>query len=85
MKMFASEFFMSEEYLSKLFKNCFGINFITYLNQTRMERAKELVCSTNIKMADISHLVGYSDPKYFVKIYKQFYGKTPSDMRDGND
>lgn len=73
--------FLSEEYLSKLFKQELGVNFIDYLIQVRLEKAERLLKNKELSISDIAYLVGYNDPKYFCRIFKKKYGKPPSMYR----
>lgn len=69
-------------YVSKLFKKETGQNFIDYLISVRMEKAKELLESTNHKVYTISMSVGYKKIKYFYKVFKKYTGYTPTEYRN---
>lgn len=69
--------FIHPIYLSKLFKEKTGQNFIDYLTHVRMEKSKHLLAETNLKIYDISEMVGYESPKYFSKLFKDIVGTTP--------
>ena len=71
----------SEAYFCKLFKQCFGVNFSAYLNDYRIEKAKELLTNTDIGVKDISEACGYADSSYFARVFKRQTGQTPSDYR----
>jgi two-component system, response regulator YesN len=43
-----------------------------------MEEAKTLMETTSLRVQDISEIVGYEDPKYFSKVFKKYFGKSPS-------
>ncbi len=73
----------SDVYFCKLFKQNFGKNFITYLNEFRMEKAKELLADPNINIKDVSTEAGYRDANYFTRIFKRMVGTTPSEYRSG--
>ncbi len=79
----AGLFGYSEVYFCKLFKQNFGKNFITYLNEFRMERAKELLADPKINIKDISIESGYRDANYFTRVFKRMVGMTPSEYRNG--
>lgn len=79
----AGVFGYSDVYFCKLFKQNFGKNFITYLNEYRMDKAKELLANPAINIKDISILAGYRDANYFTRVFKRMVGKTPSDYRSG--
>ena len=67
--------------LSKNFKQCYGITYHQYLTQKRMEKAKELLCNSDMKINAIASAVGYSDVKYFRYLFKKYYGKSPKDFK----
>lgn len=71
----------ADTYFCKLFKQCFRVNFSTYLNQYRIEKAKERISSTRDSVKDISAACGYTDPNYFGRVFKQIVGMTPSEYR----
>ncbi len=73
---------MSRSYLSKIMKKGFGVGFVEYLAGYRVERAKELLRSTDKKLAEIAELVGYADHRYFGAIFKRETGLTPTEFRD---
>ena len=52
-----------------------------------MERAKYLLKNTNLKAYEIGYKLGYSDKNYFSKLFKSYFGKSPSESRsmEGND
>lgn len=66
--------------LSKAFKQIAGINFIDYVTSLRMEKAKELLTSTDMKINDIAERVGYRH-SYFNRIFKKQMGIPPSQFR----
>ena len=79
--MLAEEFHLSAQYISQLFKNEIGVGFLTYLTNIRMERAKQLLLSTSLSIAEVSEQSGYSDYRVFTKVFKKSEGITPSQYR----
>jgi YesN/AraC family two-component response regulator len=79
----AGVFGYTDVYFCKLFKQNFGKNFITYLNEYRMDKAKELLANPEINIKDVSALAGYRDANYFTRVFKRMVGKTPSEYRIG--
>ena len=57
----------SDAYFCKLFKQCFKVNFSAYLNEYRVNRARQLMLDPRLNMKDIGAAVGYSDANYFTK------------------
>lgn len=77
----AKESNMSYHYFSKFFKDSVGKNFIDYLTDLRVEKAKELLKEPSLSIKTICYNVGYSDPNYFSKIFKKTTGVTPTEFR----
>jgi two-component system response regulator YesN len=69
-------------YFSKLFKDVVGENFIDYLTNIRIEKAKELLV-TDMNIKEVAIEVGYKDSNYFSRIFKKCVGVTPSEYREG--
>ena len=74
---------ISPYYFSKLFKEEEGRNFIDYLTEIRIDKAKELLMDKNLSMKEICAAVGYSDPNYFSRSFKKNVGVTPTEYREG--
>lgn len=72
---------MNPFYLSKLFKDETGGNFIDYVNERRLEKAKELLKNGDLTMKEISYQCGYSDQNYFSKIFRRHFGLTPTEFK----
>lgn len=77
----AAEMGYNLSYLSTLFKQCFGFNFRDYLLELRLERAKILLLSTQMKNYEIASLVGFDDANYFSVCFRRKYQKTPREFR----
>ena len=75
---------ISPYYFSKLFKEETGENFIEYLTNIRIERAKKLLLNKDISIKSICATAGYSDPNYFSRIFKKQVGLTPTEYRERN-
>lgn len=73
---------LNHRYLSVLFKTETGVNLSDYVTQCRMEKAKGLLKHTQLKIQDISRLAGYPNNKYFMSVFKQVVGFTPTEYRD---
>lgn len=77
----AARFFVTKEYLSKVFKLKFGEGFTEYVTKLRMERALRLMCEYDIAIKDIGPAVGYFDTAHFYRVFKKHFGFTPGQMR----
>ncbi len=78
---FAEQYYFSGEYLSRLFKLKYGSNIYEYLLKVRMERAKELLKSSELKIQEIALRTGYPDTNYFSKAFRNYTGLTPREYR----
>lgn len=72
---------VNQTYLRKMFKSEMGMTISEYLTKIRMERASELIKEDKWKLAAVSEKVGYRDPGYFSKCFKQHFGVSPSDFK----
>lgn len=73
---------ISPYYFSKLFKEETGENFIEYLTNIRIEKAKKLLLNRDLSIKNICVDTGYSDPNYFSRIFKKQVGVTPTEYRE---
>lgn len=73
---------MNPSYFSQLFKSETGTTYMSYLTNTRIERAKHLLLSTPLKVYLVGQQVGYPDSKYFNRIFRQITGVTPNEFRE---
>jgi YesN/AraC family two-component response regulator len=65
------------DYLNRIFKKQIGITIFEYLNNTRIDKAKELLVKGNLKSSEIAVSVGYCDEYRFCKVFKQKVGISP--------
>ncbi|CAG5092846.1 Two component transcriptional regulator, AraC family [Thermobacillus xylanilyticus] len=72
---------LSPFYISKLFKEQFGINYIDFLTECRIEKAKKLMADPELSMKVIALEVGYRDPNYFSKVFKKMCNISPTEYR----
>lgn len=72
---------ISSNYLSAMFSQEMKITFVEYVTNKRMNRAKELLRTTDLKSGEIALAVGYKDPHYFSSLFKKTQGLTPRDYR----
>ena len=84
LKDVAKELNFSVSYLSKLFKKELGINFNKIVTKKRIEEAKKLLLKTEYSINEIAFEVGYQEPNYFCRIFKQEEGMTPLKYRQKN-
>ena len=74
---------ISPYYFSKIFKEETGENFIEYLTNIRIEKAKDLLRNTEYSMKEICTMCGYADPNYFSRTFRKNVGVTPTEYKEG--
>ena len=72
---------ISPYYFSHGFKRFTGITFIEYLTKTRIKEAKKLLLTTNLNIGEVGNQVGYDDPNYFGRVFKNMEGIPPSKFK----
>lgn len=72
---------ITPEYLSTLFNREVGENFSIFLKKFRISHAKRMLKGTDKKIYEIAQAVGYADPKYFNRVFKEEEGISPGDFR----
>ncbi len=70
---------VSTSYFSTIFKSATGETFVEALTRIRMEKAKGLLETSNMKSYEVALAVGYNDPHYFSSIFKKHTGMTPTE------
>lgn len=73
----------NSNYLSVLVKQIYGLTFQDYINKKRMEKAKILLLSTDMKNYEIAENIGIEDVNYFVTKFKKYYNITPKQFKQG--
>ncbi len=73
----------NSSYLSGIIKRIYGIPFQEYVSKRRMERAKILLLSGNMKNYEIAEQLGFDDVNYFITKFKKTYGVTPKQYKQG--
>lgn len=78
----AEHAFVSTYYISRMFKRETGKNFVDYLNDIRIEKAKELLKDVSLKNYEVAEKVGIPDAHYFSRLFKKHVGLTPTEFRE---
>lgn len=81
LKSVADHLGLSPNYFSRMFSKATNMTFIDYVIELRIEKAKELLKHSNLKVGEISELTGYDNPHYFSRIFKKVTGYTPSEFK----
>jgi len=71
-------------YFGRLFRRLFSKPFLTYLTEIRMEKARELLQTSEMSIEEIAIRVGFTSPSYFYKVFKKTHGTTPNSYRSYN-
>ena len=77
LKKLSGLFHLNSSYVSFLIKNETGLTYSQYLTELRIGKAKELLTTTDLSLAEISEAVGFNDYFYFIKKFKREVGVTP--------
>ncbi|MDG0792108.1 response regulator [Cohnella ginsengisoli] len=72
---------LSPFYISKLFKEQLGVNYIDFLTECRIDKAKKLMGDPERSLKEITFEVGYHDPNYFSKVFKKMCDVSPTEYR----
>ena len=78
----AGRAYVSQGYLSRIFKEVSGQTVIRALQEIRMDKACTLLEKTNYTVSEVAAQVGYADMKYFYTLFSQLFGVTPGEYRD---
>ena len=81
LKSISKELHTNTAYLGQLFKKELGISFSEYLNNYRMQIAKNILLKTNLSIEEIAIAVGFKEISYFSRKFKQLFNQTPNDYR----
>ncbi|KAA9007573.1 response regulator [Paenibacillus spiritus] len=77
----AARLHLNVSYFSVLFKERTGLPFSEYVSRLRIQRAKEMLVGTQLPICEIGERVGYKTDKYFIKVFKDMEGVSPSRYR----
>ncbi|WP_078408637.1 helix-turn-helix transcriptional regulator [Priestia abyssalis] len=81
MKELSARLHYHPDYMTRSMQKTIGMSPVQYLQQYRISQAKKLLATTNMKVKDISNLVGIQDYTYFSRIFKKQEGLTPNSYR----
>ncbi len=79
----AGAFYISEVYLSELFKKHTQLTIVSFIRQIRLTRAKALLRGTDLSIKEIARQVGFDDASYFGRQFKREMGLSPESFRQG--
>lgn len=84
MAMVSNHISMNYSSFSQLFKEYAGMNFVNYIKEVRIEKAKELLTTTAKKVAEVGYAVGFENEKHFMKVFRSVTGISPTEYRKSN-
>jgi len=76
---------LNPEYFSRFFKKYMGTTFLKYLNSVRLEHFYNDLINTDYRITELIEKNGFTNYKIFMKLYKDTYGRTPSETRKSKD
>jgi len=74
----------SADYLSQIFRKATGLPLSAYINENRLQRARELLELSLLNIAEVSQAAGFADPAYFSRIFRRWQGITPREYREAH-
>lgn len=74
--------FLNKSYISHIFKKVTGINFVHFITDVKIDRAKILLMEEGRKISEVAATIGYNDEEYFSKVFKKETGFSPSQYRE---
>ena len=72
----------NSSYLSTVYKNLTGQSLIDYINQVRINRAKQLLAQSEMRVRQIALTCGFESQQYFHRLFKKKTGLTPNEYRE---
>ena len=81
LKSLSEKYYINSAYLGQIFKKKYNTSFKEYLNNFRIEKASQLLATSDKKIYEISEAIGYSNTDYFINKFVQLKGMTPSQYR----
>ncbi len=85
LSMLAEKLDMNYSYLSRVFTEYFGVNFVSYVTNKRLDAAKELLLNSDYSVNEISERVGFIRSSAFINMFKKYNGITPGQYRKNNE
>ncbi|WP_372662704.1 response regulator [Cohnella sp.] len=82
MTMVSNHVSLNYSYFSQAFKEFAGMSFVNYIKNLRIEKAKELLETTELKVFEIGEMVGFENTKHFNRVFKDTVGVTPLEYRN---
>lgn len=81
----SSKYFLNTTYFCEVFKKETGYTFNDYLNYVRIQKSKEFLTNTALKLKEIAEIVGFEEQSYFSMVFKKYTGISPKDYKNSNN
>ncbi len=81
MKLLSKTFDLSQRTINRRFKQATGLSPVQYLQEIRLDKAKELLKTSNLAIAEVAYKVGYPDSAYFSTLFKRVISLSPGEYR----
>ncbi len=78
----SQQVYLSQPYLSKIFKEEMQCSFTAYVNSVRIEQSKHLLVDTSLSLVEVANAIGFDDQSYFTKVFKNTVGISPGRYRE---
>ena len=85
LEFLSEKLYISKTYLSELFKAKTGCAITEYLTRVKMEKARNIIITKQLKTKEVASMLGYKDFVYFSKIYKKYWGTPPGKLMKAQD
>ena len=72
---------LSSSYVSRIFKEYYGTNYVDYLNRNRIEKAKEILKDFSIPVHTVAEMAGFSNLQTFIRVFKKYEQLSPGKYR----
>lgn len=73
---------LSSSYLSRIYKKQTGMSTVNHIKRLRIEKATQLLETSNMKIQDVALAVGYNSSRYFLAVFRSIVGKGPTEYRE---
>src|SRR5690606_7136500 len=83
LKKIGEIFNYNSAYLGKKFRKETGKNYLSFLDEVRMEKASDILSHSNFMVYEVAEMVGYTNSDYFYKKFKQHFDVSPNEYRQG--
>ena len=81
LELLSQKFFINKYYLTKIFKETYGVTIISYIEERRITQAKNLLRFTDMTVNEISTAIGLNDANYLTRRFRKIEGMSPGEYR----